>query len=94
MLFFVVSEDFAITYYLYLFPLYRLENQLVKILDIAFKWKAVVLLDEADVYLEERDTNDLNRNAMTGVFLRQLEYYQGKLEFVLIIAFTSERFFC
>jgi len=58
-----------------------LEKQLVRILDVAASWGAVLLLDEADVYLEKRDTGtmDLERNAMTGIFLRNLEYYKGVL---------------
>lgn len=46
---------------------------------------AVVLLDEADVFLEERDMKDLNRNALVSVFLRALEYYNG------IVILTSNR---
>jgi AAA+ superfamily predicted ATPase len=45
----------------------------------------VVLLDEADVFLEERDMKDLNRNALVSVFLRALEYYDG------ILILTSNR---
>ncbi|KAG0609997.1 hypothetical protein M758_7G030900 [Ceratodon purpureus] len=55
------------------------ENMLVKVLDIASSWGAILLLDEADVYLERRSSKDLTRNAITGVFLRQLEYYRGVL---------------
>ena len=50
-----------------------LEQALVEIFDLASAWKAVVLIDEADVFLEKRDTHDLERNAMVAVFLRQLE---------------------
>lgn len=56
-----------------------LETMLVKVLDVVASWGAILLLDEADVYLERRSTADLARNAMTGVFLRQLEYYRGVL---------------
>jgi ATPase family associated with various cellular activities (AAA) len=45
----------------------------------------VVLLDEADVFLEERDMKDLNRNALVSVFLRALECYDG------ILILTSNR---
>src|SRR2546427_156841 len=68
---------------------YRLEQQLVKVLDIAFTWKAVLLLDEADIYLEKRSKSDLGRNAMTGIFLRQLEYYQGKKESFLSLYYFA-----
>ncbi|CAG8753383.1 19661_t:CDS:2, partial [Racocetra persica] len=47
-----------------------LERELVKVLDIAYTWKAVILLDEADIYLEKRNTIDLVRNTMVGIFLR------------------------
>ena len=50
-----------------------LDSKLTGILHVAAKWKAVVLIDEADVFLEERSTANLERNAMVAVFLRQLE---------------------
>jgi SpoVK/Ycf46/Vps4 family AAA+-type ATPase len=56
-----------------------LENRLRDILTIAADWNAVLLLDECDIFLEARDTNNIQRNAMVGVFLRLLEYYQGVL---------------
>jgi len=55
----------------------ELEEALRTILDIASTWNAVILLDEADVYLEQRDEKDIIRNAMVGVFLRLLEYHNG-----------------
>lgn len=57
----------------------RLEDTLREILDVATVWNAVLLLDEADIFLEERDEKDIVRNAMVGVFLRLLEYHQGVL---------------
>lgn len=55
----------------------QLEDSLRNILDTAANWNAVILLDEADVYLEQRDERDIIRNAMVGVFLRMLEYHSG-----------------
>lgn len=52
---------------------------LTKILHLAAHWKAVLLLDEADVFLAKRTMADLNRNAIVSIFLRELEYYQGIL---------------
>ncbi|QYS99756.1 AAA family ATPase [Trichoderma simmonsii] len=49
------------------------------LMELAEAWHAVVLLDEADVFLVERDDNNLVRNAITSIFLRRLEYYQGIL---------------
>ena len=44
-----------------------------------------MLLDEADVFLEERGLADLQRNALVSVFLRVLEYNVG------ILILTSNR---
>jgi hypothetical protein len=57
----------------------ELERNLRNILEIATSWNAVLLLDEADIFLEARSTHDVVRNALVGVFLRLLEYYQGVL---------------
>ncbi|KAI1097241.1 P-loop containing nucleoside triphosphate hydrolase protein [Jackrogersella minutella] len=56
---------------------YNLEVTLGRIMDIATTWGAVLLIDEADVFLERRSLHDLHRNAMVTVFLRVLEYYRG-----------------
>lgn len=56
-----------------------LEGELQKILDIAHAWGAVLLLDEADVFLEKRTIQDIHRNALVSIFLRLLEYFQGIL---------------
>ena len=57
----------------------HLEAELQRILDICHAWGAILLLDEADVYLEKRNMQDVHRNALVSVFLRQLEYFQGIL---------------
>ena len=57
----------------------QLEDGLEKALRLASHWRAVVLMDEADNFLERRGKNDLERNAMVSVFLRLLEYYDGVL---------------
>ena len=51
----------------------ELDGALTTIFALASTWKAIVLIDEADVFLEQRDLHDLQRNAMVAVFLRQLE---------------------
>lgn len=56
-----------------------LDAKLSQIFDIGHSWNAVVLIDEADVFLEERSVHDLDRNALVAVFLRQLEYFAGIL---------------
>lgn len=55
----------------------ELESKLAEILEIANAWNAIILLDEADIFMEKRASNDLVRNAMVSVFLRLLERYQG-----------------
>lgn len=61
----------------------EMESRLLQIFDIAVSWNAILLLDEAEVYMERRRTGAGGRasssNAMTGVFLRLLEYYAGVL---------------
>jgi ATPase family associated with various cellular activities (AAA) len=57
----------------------EVEKNLMKWLKLATLWKAVLLLDEADVYLESRISGDLQRNSLVSIFLRALEYYQGLL---------------
>lgn len=56
-----------------------LEAALNSILELAAIWGAVVLIDEADIFLEARAQSDVLRNAMVGIFLRKLEYHQGVL---------------
>lgn len=49
------------------------------VLSFGSTWGCVVLLDEADVFLEARTMMDLQRNAVVSVFLRALEYHGGIL---------------
>jgi SpoVK/Ycf46/Vps4 family AAA+-type ATPase len=56
-----------------------LENNLRKILRLATAWDAVLLIDEADVFLEQRSLHELERNALVSVALRLLEYHRGVL---------------
>ena len=56
-----------------------LEKNISTILDISHVWGALLLIDEADVFLEQREYRDIQRNALVTVFLRQLEYFQGIL---------------
>ncbi|KAJ5369035.1 uncharacterized protein N7496_008795 [Penicillium cataractarum] len=51
----------------------EVEKYLESVLLIGTIWGCVVLLDEADVFLEERRETDLQRNALVSVFLRVLE---------------------
>ncbi|ELR07645.1 hypothetical protein GMDG_08500 [Pseudogymnoascus destructans 20631-21] len=53
-----------------------LEAQLCEMFEVAEKWKALLLLDEADDFLCKR-SYDPNHNSLVSVFLRKLEYYKG-----------------
>ncbi|OAG03006.1 P-loop containing nucleoside triphosphate hydrolase protein [Paraphaeosphaeria sporulosa] len=57
------------------------EHNLESLFELAANWRAVLLFDEADVFLESRSSHnsDLQRNATVSVLLRVLEYYQGIL---------------
>ncbi|CAM1504720.1 Fc.00g023110.m01.CDS01 [Cosmosporella sp. VM-42] len=55
------------------------KKYLQSVLVIGKAWDCVVLLDEADVFLEERTGADQKQNAFVSVFLRVLEYYDGIL---------------
>lgn len=64
----------------------RAEQSLEKLFALASKWEAILLVDEADVFLETRgSTSSAGRNALVSVLLRVLEYYQG------IIILTTNR---
>jgi hypothetical protein len=57
----------------------QVDKRLTNILQLSETWNAVLLLDEADVFLQQRGVGDVNRNALVSIFLRQLEYFQGVL---------------
>jgi hypothetical protein len=42
----------------------ELENNLKDILDLASVWNALVLMDEADIFLERRGQKEILRNAV------------------------------
>lgn len=56
----------------------EMEKTLKEVLTRAQRWGAVMLIDEADVYIKRRDDN-ITMNAVVGVFLRVLEYFNGLL---------------
>ncbi|KAI0453699.1 hypothetical protein F5B21DRAFT_478216 [Xylaria acuta] len=58
---------------------YRVEESLRYFLDLGQRYGALLLLDEADVYLERRRSKDITRNGLVSTFLRALEYYRGVL---------------
>jgi SpoVK/Ycf46/Vps4 family AAA+-type ATPase len=66
----------------------RFEIRLKQVLQYATIWKAIVLLDEADVFLEGRSEAvgvAKEHNAFVAIFLKHLEYFSG------IVFLTSNR---
>ncbi|KAL9092101.1 MAG: hypothetical protein Q9165_004534 [Trypethelium subeluteriae] len=57
----------------------ELERNLRSILELSKRWQAIILIDEADVFLEQRSARDIQRNNLVSVFLRRLEYFEGIL---------------
>jgi hypothetical protein len=56
----------------------KAERNLEQLFYLAGRWESVLLVDEADVFLESRtQVSDPNRNALVSVLLRVLEYYNG-----------------
>ncbi|KAK4041355.1 P-loop containing nucleoside triphosphate hydrolase protein [Parachaetomium inaequale] len=55
-------------------------------LELCRMWNAMLLLDEADVFLGARLDDSLARNELIAIFLTKLEYYQG------ILFLTTNRF--
>jgi SpoVK/Ycf46/Vps4 family AAA+-type ATPase len=56
----------------------KVEAKLQDILEMCTRWHSVLLLDEADVFLEQRSLHELERNKLVSIFLRVLEYFEGK----------------
>lgn len=58
------------------------EATLGRLFELAERWGAVLLIDEADVFLDSRGSKgeaDLSKNALVSVMLRVLEYFKGIL---------------
>jgi SpoVK/Ycf46/Vps4 family AAA+-type ATPase len=57
----------------------EVEVALTKYFKRAETWNAVLLIDEADVFMERRSSKDLGRNSLVAAFLRALEFFKGVL---------------
>ncbi|TPX13744.1 uncharacterized protein E0L32_005947 [Thyridium curvatum] len=55
----------------------RMKGHLEDILALGKAWGCVILLDDMDLFLEERWPNDHQHNAMTSVLARALEHHDG-----------------
>lgn len=53
----------------------EMEKRLEKIAELVRRWKGIILIDEADLFVRTRtEDNDVTRNNMVCVFLKFLEY--------------------
>ena len=62
-----------------------LEANLKDIDRMCSNWNAILLIDEADIFLEERSFTDISRNTIVSIFLKFLEYSKN------IIFLTTNR---
>jgi SpoVK/Ycf46/Vps4 family AAA+-type ATPase len=69
-LFYLQAEDLGIN-------AAALGANIKRVFEMATDWDAVILLDEADVFMAERNPNDIARNELVSIFLRELEYFRG-----------------
>ncbi|KAI0435815.1 P-loop containing nucleoside triphosphate hydrolase protein [Xylaria telfairii] len=63
----------------------KVERSLKTALDLSAYWDAVLLIDEADIFLGKRTDDNLERNELVSIFLVLLEYYTG------VLIFTTNR---
>jgi len=63
----------------------KLEICLKEIDKICQKWNAILLIDEAEIFLEARNYSDISRNVIVATFLKFLEYSKN------IIFLTTNR---
>jgi hypothetical protein len=54
----------------------NIDSNLNKVFSKAERWGAILLIDEADIFVTQRGVN-IEQNAIVGVFLQNLEYYDG-----------------
>lgn len=57
----------------------NIEEKLMEFFKYAKAWNAILLIDEADIFMEHRRVQDIERNSLVAAFLRAMEYYQGIL---------------
>lgn len=55
----------------------HVESGLRDILAICTRWNAILLLDEADVFLEERSLHEIQRNGLVSIFLRLIGKFRS-----------------
>ncbi|KAI8717281.1 AAA domain-containing protein [Fusarium sp. LHS14.1] len=70
-------------------PLYRLEakdlgtqaaslgTNFKRVSELTTAWNAIILLDEAEVFMAPREPGHVSQNDLSSAFLRELEYFSG-----------------
>lgn len=56
-----------------------METYLNQLNEYVKRWNAIILIDEVDIFLENRECSDITRNAMVCIFLKFLEYHESIL---------------
>lgn len=56
-----------------------IEHNLLRWFKMAESWGSIILIDEADIYMEQRQVQDIERNHLVAAFIRALEYFKGIL---------------
>ena len=54
-----------------------METVMERIIEYVRRWKAIILIDEVDIFVEEREYSNVVRNALVSTFLKFLEYNDG-----------------
>lgn len=54
-----------------------MEGIMERIIEYCERWGAIILIDEADIFLEEREFSNIIRNALVSTFLKFLEFNKG-----------------
>ena len=63
-----------------------LEKSLNEAFEMAAKWNAIILIDEADVFLETRRVNELLRNSLvSGTYIMKRIYLLDWIELIIYL---------
>ena len=62
----------------------EVERQLKRVLELSAKWGAILLIDECDIFLEQRTTSDLERNKLVSGEIRLLTSHNSHCQVKLI----------
>lgn len=56
-----------------------IEENLFEITELASRWNAILLVEDADLFVEARQPHDCHRNAIVSAFLRCMDLHHGVL---------------